>query len=801
VALNSGIELFQEYKTESILEGFLQLVPLQSMVIREGKPCDVNSEELVRGDLVLIREGQKVPADLRIIQCSRDLKVDNSSITGESEAQERKADESRRENPLESTNLLFSGTLVVSGEGLGIVIRVGDKSILGQIAKLTIQGEKRPSQLSREINFFVRKIAAVAVLTAAIFFIYGVVKKFGIGITFSFAIGIFTAFVPQGLPATVTLLLAMSAKRLSKKNVLVKDLQGVETLGSITLLASDKTGTLTQNKMKVVEGWCDSQKISFIHDIDMEIPEAELEGFSHLVLSCLLCSRARIIKEGEISGDATEVGLLKFAMECKKLPLDNDNNLEEIKRSFPKVFEIPFNSTNKWHLTIHQIGNGTEYLLLLKGAPERVFAKCGSYLGSEEKTPIEENFIAKFNKANSDMARSGKRVLAFAKKHIRQEEVEAIKELDPQDIKELCFMGLLGLMDPPKKGVGRAIGACNAAGIQVVMVTGDQPLTAESIARTVGIIKGLTKELAASTFKKPIEEITEKEYDAIIVHGDQLNSFSEADWDRVLAKKEIVFARTLPKQKLEIVTRFQSKGHIVGASGDGVNDAPALKKADLGISMNHTASDVSKEAANMILLDDNFVSIVAGIAEGRLIFTNLKKSIRYTLTHIMPEVVSGLIFIIFMVPLPLGALLILIYDLLIEVMPAISFSFEPPENDLMLVPPRKILTDSKSKSTNRDPESNQARRPGKIKRFFETIKSPFIQNSTGEVLVDNDLLLWCYLEGGIIESAACFAGYLIALVVLHVPLNASATTYFKVNAPDLVLTNGKIVNSLFTFIN
>ena len=708
VALNSGIELFQEYKTESILEGFLKLVPLQSTVIREGKPHEIHSEELVRGDLVLIQEGQKVPADMRIIHCSRDLKVDNSSITGESEAQERSAQASNGRNPLESTNLLFSGTMIVSGEGFGIIIRTGDKSILGQIANLTIQGEARPSQLSREINIFVRKIAAVAVLTAAIFFTYGVIKKFGIGITFSFAIGIFTAFVPQGLPATVTLLLALSAKRLAKKNVLVKDLHGVETLGSITLLASDKTGTLTQNKMRVVEGWCDDQMLDFSHEIDVESTKCEMSGFNYLVLSCLLCSRARIVKEGEVGGDATEVGLLKFWLECKKLPIGDDNGiLEEIKSDYLKVFEIPFNSTNKWHMTIHQIGVG-ECLLLLKGAPERVIAKCTSFMCRGEEGLINEDFIARYENANSEMAGAGKRVLAFAKKNISQEEVNLYKEKEPQDIAGMCFVGLLALMDPPKKGVARAVAACNTAGIQVVMVTGDQPLTAESIARNVGIIRGLTKELAAKSLKKPVEEVTESEYDAVIVHGDQLDSFSESDWDRILSKKEIVFARTLPKQKLEIVTRFQAKGHIVGASGDGVNDAPALKKADLGISMNHTASDVSKEAANMILLDDNFVSIVAGIAEGRLIFTNLKKSIRYTLTHIMPEVVSGLIFIIFMVPMPLGALLILIYDLLIEVIPAISFSFEPPEKDLMLVPPRKKLMDATSTSTPRDPESTLA---------------------------------------------------------------------------------------------
>ena len=793
MVLNSGIELFQEYKTESILESFLSLVPLQSIVIRDGRPAEMHSIDLVRGDLVSIRDGQKVPADMRVVSCSRDLKVDNSSITGESEAQERKSQISRAQNPLEANNLLFSGTMVVSGEGLGIVIRTGDRSVLGQIAKMTIQGKPRASQLSREINLFVRKIAAIAVLTALIFFIYGNVRGMGVGVTFSFAIGVFTAFVPQGLPATVTMLLALSAKRLSQKKVLVKDLHGVETLGSITLLASDKTGTLTQNKMQVVASWCGEQFWPVSSDIDLEMLQKEAPGFADLVTCSLVCSRARVIREGEYSGDATEVGLLKFGIETAS------GDFEKYRAAYPKEFEIPFNSANKWHLTAHRIAGGDDGLMLLKGAPERILQKCTQYITRDGKVAsMDETFMATCNQANAMMAESGKRVLAFAKRAIKAAEIETFENMEVDDlVREFCFVGLLGLMDPPKKGVRKAVAACQTAGIQVVMVTGDQPLTAESIARQVGIVQGCTREAAAIKLGKSPAEVLEDEYEAVIVHGDQLRTFSDADWDRVVVKKEIIFARTSPKQKLEIVTRFQTMGHIVGASGDGVNDAPALKKADLGISMNHTASDVSKEAANMILLDDNFVSIVSGIAEGRLIFSNLKKSIRYTLTHITPEVLAGLVYVVFMVPLPMGSLLILIFDLAIELLPAISFSFEPAEEDLMLVPPRKVLTTVKRTQQTVDVESVRPKRPGYARKLWQRVKSCFTQEDTGEVLVDNDLLLWSYLQGGLIEAVGCFAGYLIALVWLHVPLGASSETYFKEGAPPLLLTNGQIVISRF----
>jgi sodium/potassium-transporting ATPase subunit alpha len=405
---------------------------------------------------------------------------------------------------------------------------------------------------------------------------------------------------------------------MAQQNVLVKNLHAVETLGSITLLATDKTGTLTQNKMTVVGTWLNGVFFS-TGEMGPDTPlNPQVPNLAQLVQACALCCKSKFsesesdqpLAERTILGDATEVGLLRFACQFVNAPDEQD--------AHRKAFEIPFSSQTKWHLTVHRIDN--RFISFVKGAPERVAKMCKSIQMGDQQVPWNEEIEVKFNEAYEHFAIRGRRVLALARQELSVDKFseDHVFVRDPCDIPmgEFVFIGLVAIMDPPKHGVRKAIAACRTAGIQIVMVTGDHPLTAESIARQIGLISGDTIMDASLKLQKPMELVTEDEYDAVVVHGEKLELLADTDWDRILSQKEIVFARTSPKQKLEIVTRFQKKGHIVGVSGDGVNDSPALKKADLGISMNKTASDVSKEAAEMILLDDDFASIVHGIAEG-----------------------------------------------------------------------------------------------------------------------------------------------------------------------------------------
>ena len=522
---------------------------------------------------------------------------------------------------------------------------------------------------------------------------------------------------------------------------------------------------------------------------------------SLLKVNCISYQRAKFddedkltpLEERKIVGDATETGLLRFASQHVPDIISHQAN-------HGKVCEIPFSSNTKWHLTINKIEReDSHFTLFLKGAPERVVKLCSKFRMNDLDIPMNEEQVAKFNEAYEHFASQGQRVLAFAYMILPKKEFPEnfVFDKDPRNFPSegFTFLGLTSLMDPPKRGVRKAVAACRTAGIQVVMVTGDHPITAEAIGRKIGLISGETKQEVARRTKKPIETVNEDEFDVAIVHGDKIDSFSDQDWDSVLSKKEIIFARTSPRHKLMIVTKSQAKGHIVGVSGDGVNDSPALKKADLGISMNKTGSDVSKEAATMILLDDNFASIVVGIAEGRLIFENLKKSIRYTLTHLLPEIIPFLIFIIISLPLPISSLLILCIDLGTELGPALSFAYEPPETDLILMPPRKVLC---AKVVGKDEEGRPCNPPPRslLGKLIFQLKKPFKRNETGEVLVDNDLMLWSYFQGGLFETVGAFGAYLITFSIRRVPFSVlykGASTYFKADAIDLVLTNGEIV--------
>ncbi|KAJ7577471.1 aminophospholipid-transporting P-type ATPase [Mycena floridula] len=830
--INAFIDYYQIQKSEAILASFLAMIPPSCRVVRDSTILSLPAAELVKGDVVLLRVGDKTPADL-VIFAATDLKVDNSSLTGESEPQERlPLPNGSSDRPVEAENLAFNSTLVVNGDAWGVVVRTGDNTLIGQVANLTSGEDGNEAPLAVEIGQFVVMISIIAVIFAIIFFVVGITTvyhgKSGASSTLTFAVSILVAFVPEGLPSVVTLLLSIAAKRMAKENVLVKDLQGVETLGSLTLLATDKTGTLTRNQMTVTNLWSGGRMFSAFqsnNDDDATVEfSASQPGMSEMVDIAALNSRVKFDRtdvafdKRAILGDATETGLTRFAGRCLGAGYDDH------QANFPKVFEVPFNSTNKWALVIlnkpHDDGKLSSYM---KGAPERVLAKCTTYLKDGTVHPMTDEFREEYDQAYDYMASRGHRVIACAQSLLPGDKYPTDYTFSKNDypMTDYCFVGLVSLEDPPKHGVRQAIGTLRLAGIKVMMVTGDHPKTAEAIARKINLILGDTRETLAAKTGRSLEEVYDDEVNAVVVHGDDIDGLQGWQWDQIFNKDEIVFARTSPKHKLEIVKRAQALGHIVGVTGDGVNDSPALKKADLGIAMNISGSDVSKEAANMILLDDNFASTVKGVAEGRQIFVNLKRSIQYTLSHSTPEVVPQLLYVVVPIPLPLSAILILVIDLGFELFVALSFAWDKPETEdgLMRMAPRKPVNERsvmsikkkalrRTKTLRRDTETQQVIPPSRLSVMVSKIKTPFtrifwedaLEGSDAEKLVDSKLLSYAYLEAGIIEMVGALVAYFVVFfkngfTPTDLRKAQQEATFFTKSSPDFVNSRGSVLTA------
>ncbi|XP_076838511.1 sodium/potassium-transporting ATPase subunit alpha-1-like isoform X2 [Brachyhypopomus gauderio] len=704
VVVTGFFSYYQESKSSKIMDSFKNLVPHQALVIRDGKKKNINAEEVVAGDLVEINGGDRVPADLRIIS-AHGCKVDNSSLTGESEPQTRTPDFSN-ENPLETRNIVFFSTNCLEGTARGIVINTGDHTVMGRIAILasSLEGGKTP--IAKEIEHFIHIITVVAVCLGLGFFVLSLILGYGWLEAVIFLIGIIVANVPEGMLATVTVCLTLTAKRMAKKNCLVKNLEAVETLGSTSTICSDKTGTLTQNRMTVAHMWFDNQ----IHEADTtENQSGTSFDRSSLTWSALarvsgLCNHAEFhsdqtkeksILKRDTSGDASDSALLKCIELCY-------GSVKEMRDNYPKLAEIPFNSSNKYQVSVHQNPNASEsrHLLVMKGAPERILDLCSNIMIQGEECPMNDEMKDAFQHAYVKLGSLGERVLGFCHFNLPNEQFPVGFAFDTDNVnfptENLCFVGLMSMIDPPRAAVPDAVAKCRSAGIKVIMVTGDHPITAKAIAKGVGIISegNETVEDIAARLNIPVGEVDPREAKACVVHGAELKDMSPEDLDDILRNHtEIVFARTSPQQKLIIVEGCQRQGAIVAVTGDGVNDSPALKKADIGVAMGIAGSDVSKQAADMILLDDNFASIVTGVEEGRLIFDNLKKSITYTLTSNIPEISPFLLFIIAGIPLPLGTVAILCIDLGSDMVPAISLAYESAESDIMKRRPRNPQKD------------------------------------------------------------------------------------------------------------
>ena len=703
VIVTGCFSYYQEAKSSAIMESFKSMVPQYATVIREGKKNTIPAEEVVAGDLVEVKGGDRVPADMRIIK-SHGCKVDNSSLTGESEPQTR-SPELTNENPLETRNIAFFSTNCVEGTAQGIVVNTGDRTVMGRIANLASGLEMGQTPIAKEIEHFIHIITGVAVFLGVSFFVIALLLDYNWLDAVIFLIGIIVANVPEGLLATVTVCLTLTAKRMASKNCLVKNLEAVETLGSTSTICSDKTGTLTQNRMTVAHMWFDNHIIEADTTEDQSGVQYDKSsvGWKALARVCMLCSRAEFkpnqenapILKRDTTGDASESAILK----CMELA---HGNVPGYRQKNPKICEIPFNSTNKYHVTIHETDdpNDPSYLLCMKGAPERILDRCSSIFINGQDRPLDEEMKEAFNCAYLELGGLGERVIGFCDLKLPADKYPPGYPFDADEgnfpLDGLRFLGLVSMIDPPRAAVPDAVAKCRSAGIKVIMVTGDHPITAKAIAKAVGIISegNETVEDIAQRLNIPVEEVNPRDAKAAVIHGGELRDMEVDALDEILKyHTEIVFARTSPQQKLIIVEGCQRQGAIVAVTGDGVNDSPALKKADIGVAMGIAGSDVSKQAADMILLDDNFASIVTGVEEGRLIFDNLKKSIAYTLTSNIPEISPFLFFIIFNVPLPLGTVTILCIDLGTDMVPAISLAYEQAESDIMKRQPRNPKKD------------------------------------------------------------------------------------------------------------
>lgn len=533
---NAFLEFYQEVKSQQILEGFRSLMEQTTKVIREGSTIEVNVDDVVVGDILILTSGDTVPADSRLLEAVN-LKVDMSSLTGESVPVERDSHISDTTAD-KAKNLLFKGSAITSGKGVAFVIRVGHKTLIGTIMRLSAGELVETGELGKELAVLIRRIVALALLTGSIFMGVAFIQNLGVIPALETGIGIFVAFLPQGLPMTITILLTTAAKRMAAKQVIVKNLQAVETLGSLTVIATDKTGTLTKNQMEVVGGW------NLITLFD-ETSDEDLEQFKPIHESFIRSTSIRLpgdfdfTSEGlsKIFSDATELGLMRFAFRFGPWKPPN------------LVYEIPFDSARKWNLAVDE-----DLMMSVKGAPDKLLNIC----------EVDETFKKTVNEAYSHFAEKGHRLIGFATKSVNQSELDSIKTTDPSDLKltGFKFLGILSMVDPPKPGVKEAVQELKSAGIRVFMVTGDHPITATSIAKQVHIIEAEPVEINS---RDQIRSLVAGS--SVVLHGDLVDELGDEDWTSLFtASKEIVFARTLPRHKLIIVKAIQAQGEIVAVN-------------------------------------------------------------------------------------------------------------------------------------------------------------------------------------------------------------------------------------------
>lgn len=680
IIINAIFSFLQEYKAEKAVEALSRLLPKKVLAVRDGETKEVDASTLVPGDLILLSEGDSIPADGRLIE-AEEMRVDNSALTGESKPVYKISEHLPERKGFiwtEVPNMAFAGTSVVSGAGKMIVTATGMDTEIGRVAYLTQAIKPETSPLQKELENVTKVITAIAASLGIVFFIIGyMLAGLSFAESFIFAIGIIVANVPEGLFPTVSLSLAMGVQRMASKQAIVKKLSAVETLGSATVICTDKTGTLTANQMSVRAIFINGKAIEvtgqgyepkgefIIGGKALSASDIERHGIPKMLTAAALCNNAMLHPPGKVSagwtvsGDPTEGALLTLAGKAGLKP-------DDLNASLPRIFHIPFERVRKRMSTIHEGKGGFEAkeghrLAFVKGAPKEVLELCVSSLHDNRIKALDEHEKRAILSENDRMASLGLRILAVAYRDIEKKEAYSAKETEAG----LVFLGLAAMLDPPRPEVKEAIAECKTAGIKVIMVTGDYGLTAKAIAEQVGITSG-----------------------GRVITGEELNAMPHRQLREALKKEEVIFARVEPQDKLRVVTALQDNGEIVAVTGDGVNDAPALKKADIGVAMGLRGSDVAKESAEIVLTDDNFASIVEAVKEGRAVYSNIKKFVTYIFASNIPEVVPFIIFVIFKVPLPLTVMQILAIDLGTDVFPALGLGIESPEKDIMKRPPR-----------------------------------------------------------------------------------------------------------------
>jgi magnesium-transporting ATPase (P-type) len=679
--INGAFSFWQEFKAEKATEALRKLLPSYARVLRDGEVQRILTEELVPGDVILLEEGDRISADARLVD-ENELRVDQSTLSGESHPV-RKTSESVLKEDLtraEMPNLVFAGTTVAAGTARAVVFATGMHTEFGKIAHLTQTVGEELSPLQKEMERVTKIVTILAITIGVFFFILGILLA-GVNLaeSFIFAMGMIVAFVPEGMLPTVTLSLAMGVQRMAHRHALIKRLSAVETLGSTTVICTDKTGTLTQNEMTVTNAWLPGYKFKLTSvgyspqgkiQLDSRSPEPATaagrnpweNNLRDLLVAAGLCNNSRLVPPNvenpgwTILGDPTEAAL-KVAARKGEVDLE-----AEVRRT-PRVRELPFDSRRKRMSTIHR--DKDSQWVYVKGAPKEVLALCTHVRQNGQVLPMDNSLGTRIMFANDDYARNGLRVLAVAYRRLPGSSLEYTPESIERD---LTFLGLMAMMDPPRPEVAKAVQKCHSAGIRIIMITGDYGLTAETIARRIGILK--------TSHPK-------------IITGVDLDALDDQALKEVL-REEVIFARVAPEHKLRVVTALKEMGEIVAVTGDGVNDAPALKKADIGVAMGLAGTDVAREAADMILTDDNFASIVHAVEEGRAVHANIRKFAVYVFNSNMAEAVPFVVFLFSrgLIPLPMTVMQVLAIDLGTDMVPAIGLGAEPPEAGLMQAPPR-----------------------------------------------------------------------------------------------------------------
>ncbi|MHB8172439.1 MAG: cation-translocating P-type ATPase [Thermincolia bacterium] len=644
VILNAVVGFVQEYRAEKAMEALKRIATPNASVIRDGAPASIPAADLVPGDLVLLEAGQVIPADMRLTEVAQ-LKIEEAALTGESVPVEKATAAIDEEGlPLaDRVNMVYKGTIVSYGRGVAMVTATGMQTELGKIATLLQEEETMKTPMQKRLAVFGQRLAIAILMICAIVFVAGVLRGEPLVLMLMTGVSLAVAAIPEALPAVITIALALGAKKMVQKNALIRKLAAVETLGSVTYVCSDKTGTLTLNKMEVAEVYVDNKVIT----------NGEAGVNSPLMQALALSNDAQEDADGRVLGDPTEIALYVAA-------LKNNFDKKLLEKSFPRVAELPFDSVRKSMTTIHKT-NG-EYISFTKGAVDVLLEKANTILTSDGLQPVNREEIYQ---ASDRMAGDGLRVLCIT----MRKWPGLPEDISPDHVEtDLTILGLVGLIDPPREEAAEAVAMCKSAGIIPVMITGDHPLTAQAIARKLGIMEG----------------------EGEIITGRELENLTPEEFSRRVENIR-VYARVAPEQKLKIVEVLQSRGHYVAMTGDGVNDAPALKRADIGVAMGITGTDVTKEASAMILLDDNFSTIVKAVKEGRRIYANILKFIVYSMTCN-----AGTIWAIFLapfigLPIPLLPTQILWLNLLTDSLPGLSLVTEPAEKDVMDKPPRKPM--------------------------------------------------------------------------------------------------------------